>query len=71
MSAENGQMVDLSPLVGKRQYLITYAHANTEKFPTRISFGEAIEEQLTAGSSKIKVDYWAVCKESHKNGGFH
>ena len=44
MSAENGQMVDLSPLVGKRQYLITYAHANTEKFPARISFGEAIEE---------------------------
>lgn len=42
--AEDWQMVGFSPLVGKRQYLITYAQANIEKLPTRMSFGEAIEK---------------------------
>ena len=34
MSAENEQMDDLSPMVGKRQYLITYAQTNIEKSQT-------------------------------------
>ena len=34
MSTKNEQMSDLLPLVGKRQYLITYAQVNIEKFPT-------------------------------------
>ena len=42
--AEDWQMVCFSPMVGKRQYLITYAQANIEKLPTRMCFGEAIEE---------------------------
>lgn len=44
MSTKNEQMSDLIPLVVKRQYLITYAQANIEKLPTRMCFGEAIEE---------------------------
>ena len=71
MSAEKEQMGDLSPLVGKRQYLITYAQANIENFPTRVSFDEAIEEEFNAGSSNVKVNYWAACKEPYENGGFH
>jgi hypothetical protein len=31
----------------------------------------AVENEFNAGTSKVKVDYWAVCKEPHKNGGFH
>ena len=44
MSAENGQMGDLSSFVGKRQYLITYAQDIIDKFPTTVNFGETIEE---------------------------
>ena len=65
MSAENRQMSDLSPFVGKRQYLITYAQDTIDKFPTTVNFGEAIEEEFNAGSSKIKVIYWTVFKEPH------
>jgi len=61
----------LSPLVGKRQYLITYSQADPLTFPTRESFGEAVQEEFDAGSSKVKVDYWAVCREPHQDGGFH
>ena len=32
MSTKNEQMSDLIPLVVKRQYLITYAQVNIEKF---------------------------------------
>ena len=44
MSAENGQMGDLSSFVGKRQYLITYAQDIIDKFPTTVNFDETIEE---------------------------
>ena len=44
MSAENRQMSDLSPFVGKKQYLITYAQSTIDKFPTTVNFGETIEE---------------------------
>lgn len=61
----------LSPLVGKRQYLLTYSRADLDLFPTRRSFGEAVEEEFNAGSSVVKVDYWACCLESHADGGYH
>lgn len=64
-------MGDFSPLVGKRQYLIIYTQANIEKFPTTVSLGEVTDEEFNAESSKIKVDYWKVCKEPHENGSFH
>ena len=35
MSTKNEQMSDLIPLVVKRQYLITYAQVNIEKFHWR------------------------------------
>ena len=61
----------LSPLVGKRQYLVTYSQANLDLFPTRESFGEAVAEEFNCGSGVVKVDYWACCREPHANGGFH
>lgn len=60
-----------SPLVGKRQYLITYAQCDLEKFPSRESFGLAIAEEFNIGKSAVKVDFWACCMERHKNGGYH
>jgi len=30
-----------------------------------------VQEEFDAGSSKVKVDYWAVCREPHQDGGFH
>ena len=47
--------MDLSPFVGKRQYLITYAQANIVNFPTRKSFCEALEEEFNSESRKLKV----------------
>ena len=61
----------LSPLVGKRQYLVTYSRANTEIFPTRESFGTAVEEEFNAGPGAVKVDYWACCMEPHETEGIH
>lgn len=63
--------LELSPLVGKRQYLLTYSQANVELFPTRESFGTAIAEEFNVGPGKVKVDYWACCQEPHENGGLH
>ena len=56
---------------GRRQYLITYAQADQEKFPTRESFGLKIAEAFNEGPSKVKVQHWACCREAHINGGFH
>ena len=55
MSAENRQMSDLSPFVGKRQYLITYAQDTIDKFQTIVNFGEAIEEDSMQGAVKSKL----------------
>lgn len=61
----------LNPLVGKRQYLVTYSQADETIFPTKQSFGEAVANAFNTGSGKVKVEYWASCKEIHKNAGFH
>ena len=53
----------LSPTVGKRQYLITYSQADCKLFPTKESFGLAVEEEFNAGTGKVKVDYWACCMD--------
>ena len=66
------EQTQLNPLVPKRQYLVTYSQADENKFPTRESFGEALEKEFNSGASKAKVEYWACCKEPHENStGFH
>ena len=63
---------ELDPLVGRKQYLVTYSKANLQKFPTRESFGAAVQEEFDAGTSAAKVDYWACCLEPHKkSSGYH
>ena len=46
----------LNPLVGRRQYLVTYSQADEKVFSTRESFGLMLEDQFNAGSGKVKVD---------------
>lgn len=57
----------MSPVVGRRLYLVTYSDAKENIFPTRESFGRAAQAEFDAGSSKAKVDYLAVCREPHKD----
>ena len=50
----------------RRTYLVTYSQADLVKFPSRQSFGEAVEAAFNAGSGKVGVNYWACCKENHE-----
>ena len=56
---------------GRRQYLVTYSQADLNKFPTRESFGNAIEKAFNSGNGNTKVLHWACCQESHEKGGVH
>ena len=44
---------------------------NLNKFPTRQSFGEMLEEQFNAGSGKAKVSHWACCLEKYQDKRLH
>lgn len=70
--SDHDDFEELNKNTPKRQYLITYSQADEKLFPTRKSFGEAVEEEFNSGEGKVKVEYWAVCREPHKNTtGFH
>ena len=56
--------------VGCRQYLVTYSQADESKFSTRESFGKMLEAEFNAGTSVVKVDYWACFRGEHQNDGF-
>lgn len=60
-----------NPLLGRRQYLITYSKANLELFPTRKSFGEAVVSAFNDGLSVAKVQHWACALEPHKEEGYY
>ena len=50
-------------------YLITYSRADTVKFPTRESFGEAVLEAWKFCG--IDILQWVVCIEAHANADCH
>ena len=54
-----------------RTYFVTYSQVDLNKFPTRQSFGEMLEEQFNAGSGKAQVSHWACCLEEHQDKGLH
>lgn len=60
-----------NPRNGRRTYLVTYSQADLNKFPTRQSFGEMLEEQFNAGQGKARVSHWACCLEEHQEKGVH
>ena len=41
-----------NPRSGRRQYLITYSQADLQRFPTRESFGNMVENEFNAGKAK-------------------
>ena len=52
--------------------LITYSQADPKKCPDRESFAhEALEAFDFKTGDSVRPLHWAVCKESHKNKGFH
>ena len=56
---------------GRCQCLVTYSQVDCEKFPTRESFGNMVQEEFERGNSQVKVSHWACCKEMHERMGFH
>ena len=56
---------------GRRQYLVTYSKADLVKFPTRESFANAVVEEFNFGTSVVKVQHWACCREKHEDGSDH
>lgn len=55
----------------RRVYLVTYSRADLELFPDRADFGRAVAEAFDVGASKVKTYYYAVCRESHRDGTQH
>jgi hypothetical protein len=60
-----------NPRNGRRTYLVTYSQADLNKFPSRESFGQMLEEQFNTGTGKAKVSHWACCLEEHQDKGIH
>ena len=60
---------------GRRTYLVTYAKADLNAYPTRKSFGEMVESYFNRGwingKTTVKVEYFAVCKEKHADESDH
>ena len=60
-----------NPRSDRRQCFITYSQADLQRFPTRDSFGNMVENEFNAGKSKVKVSHWSCCEEAHKENGYH
>ena len=50
-------------------YLITYSMVDTERFPTRSSFAEAVVQSFA--DTPAKVLQWCCCLEQHVQSGVH
>ena len=46
-------------------YIVTYSRADTQKFPTRKSFADAVLEAWT--TSGLEIEHWVVSLEAHIN----
>ena len=51
-------------------YSITYSQADSERFPTRESFAQAIVRSFNSTSTN-NVEHWVCCKEAHHMKAFH
>ena len=71
MAGNNAAPQGFNKLIGKRLYLATYSQADVVRFPTRKSFGEYIVGKFNAGTGKVKVLHYVVCKEPHEKEGVH
>ncbi len=71
MDADDFQTQKLPSRALRRTYLVTYSRANMVMFPTRESFGTAVEDAFNRGTGKVKTEYWACSQEEHQDGGLH
>jgi len=55
----------------RRVYLVTYSRADLGKFPERSDFGAAVADAFNTGASKVKVFFYATCREKHEDGAEH
>ena len=56
----------LSPNVGRRQYLVTYAQADMSKFPTRGEFGKQLLRLSMKGPLQSKQTIGLVVEKPQK-----
>jgi len=47
-SSSSDDDIFMSPIVGRRLYLVTYSQINEELFPTRESFANALQQEFNA-----------------------
>ena len=59
----------MNPRASRGQYLVTYSQA--DEFSFWESFGKMLNAEFNAGTSVVKVDYWACSKEEPQNDSFH
>ena len=70
VSAVPPSMPNLNARAVRQVYLITYSQADSERFPTRESFAQAIVRSFNSTNTNI-VEHWVCCKEAHHTTGFH
>jgi hypothetical protein len=61
---------ELTQRAVRQVYLVTYSQADTESFPTRKSFAEAVCEAFTS-TTNATILHWVCSSENHQNGGTH
>ena len=74
MSAENGKIGALIPLVGKKTisyHLCAGKHWEIPNYSELCWRNNWKKKEFNAQSSKCEVDCWGVCKKPHKSGAFH
>ena len=69
-SAVPPSMPNLNARAVRQVYLITYSQADSDRFPTRESFAQAIVRSFNSTNTNI-VEQWVCCKEAHHTTGFH
>ena len=60
---------ELDPRQPRQVYLITYSRADVTRFPTRVSFSDAVLNAF--GLTPARVVQWVCAQEKHTDGGVH
>ena len=61
----NVSTASMNPCVGHWQCLVPYSRAHESKFFIWEGFGKILKAKFNAGTSVVKVDYWACFREEH------
>ena len=65
----DNEFVERDVRQSRRVYLLTYSQADLVKFPTRLSFAEAVLNAFEKTGAPLS--HWACCQEQHSNSGTH